>query len=285
LRENKELRRRLKDYLDVVIKRDLSQFPDDGIPPNVDTSQKASNSPPLDPFVEDECVLQRACRYRIRKGIKEYQYHCCTATCQKGNFGGCRLRMPKSTRDKSVYDFKSGLLLLKQVDDYVNNFNLWLTLIVNSNTDIQFVLNTNSTASIVFYITNYVTKSMEVVDNFYVLSKAAYEDLLKKPMHTMATGYTEDQHRVRSLLVRMNSLMRKSVQISANMVCTYLLGLPMMYKNLRYDTLTNCTSAPPFLGGNLGADEPRWWLITPNASFQGMVVSKIALNFGEWESG
>jgi hypothetical protein len=32
--------------------------------------------------------------------------------------------------------------------------------------------------------------------------------------------------------------MRKSVQISANMVCTYLLGLPIMYKNLRYDTLT-----------------------------------------------
>jgi hypothetical protein len=124
LRENKELRRRLKDYLDEVIKRDLSQFPDDGIPPNVDTSQKASNSPPLDPFVEDNCVLQCACRYRIRKGIKQYQYHCCTATCQKGNFVGCRLRMPKSTRDKSVYDFKSGLLLLKQVDGYVNNFNL-----------------------------------------------------------------------------------------------------------------------------------------------------------------
>ena len=76
----------------------------------------------------------------------------------------------------------------------------------------------------------YITKGNQV-DNYYALATAAKKSLAIRTMPTPANAdiYTPDQLQARALLIRLFDLIGKATQISANIVSTLLLGLPMNY--------------------------------------------------------
>jgi hypothetical protein len=85
--------------------------------------------------------------------------------------------------------------------------------------------------SVIHYVTMYITKSDDHVDNYFALMAAAKQSLIDTPMQTTITDLTEDQLSARSLLLRVYQKINNAIQIPSNIIATLLLDLPMSYKS------------------------------------------------------
>jgi len=89
--------------------------------------------------------------------VDSVQMHKCHPSCYKYGDGTCRYKYPKDKVPKSNFD--KGFVELERDDEWVNNYSPWVLDALRCNMDIQFISSGKAGKALIFYITNYMTKS------------------------------------------------------------------------------------------------------------------------------
>ena len=217
---------KLLSYLQSIIKNDLSDF-------STYTSLNTPNpNVSLDPLLTVSDLQNETFSAFLHNAIQEYQTHQHMPSCYKNSKtkGNCRYRKPEQLFSESTFDTETGDIKLKRQDPMINSFNPYLTCVANSNTDVAFLFRCIGAMCVIYYITMYITKSIEHVDNYYSLMHAAKQSLSTTPLQSSVSDLTPEQMSARALLLRIYQKINGSIQIPANIVATLLLDLPMSYK-------------------------------------------------------
>jgi hypothetical protein len=225
---------KLFTYLETIIKPDLTNYTQDFPSLPIAVSIPPVSMQPLLNLNSFQTPSQLASF--LTKAIPEYQTHKHAASCFKNprTKGKCRYRKPSPLNEQTHFNATTGEILLARHHPMINSFNPYLTCVVNSNTDISFLFNCRSSMAIIHYITMYITKSDDQVDNYYALMTAAKQSLIEKPLVSTVTTLTPPQSDARALLLRVYQKINQATQIPANIVTTLLLNLPMSYKSHEY---------------------------------------------------
>jgi len=85
------------------------------------------------------------------------QMHKCHPSCFKYGPGECRYHYPKAKVLET--NFKKGFLEHERDDENVNNYNPWVLAALRANMDIQFITSGKQGKSMIYYVSNYMTKS------------------------------------------------------------------------------------------------------------------------------
>jgi hypothetical protein len=230
LNTDDEFKTALFKYLDLIIKTDLSEYPVD----ESDTvlPDRASRLPLLSPNDLSQAAVFHP---RLQSAIQEYQTHSHTSSCFKNdkNKTRCRHKMPNKCHDVTHFVPATGEVIQRRAHPMINKFNPYLTSITNSNTDVSFLFRTHSSLAVMHYITMYITKSDDQVDNYYVLMAAAKQSLLDNPTTSTVTDLCPNQLSFRAFLLRMFNQVYKATQRPSNIVSSLLLDLPMCYKSAK----------------------------------------------------
>ncbi|KAI3644906.1 hypothetical protein MP228_011070 [Amoeboaphelidium protococcarum] len=174
----------------------------------------------------------------IHAAADEYQLHHCTFTCHKYNDEECRFDKPDLEIAVSSFDPQTAMINMSCSDVWLNNFNKFILLFINSNTDIQICQNLKESLAITYYVTNYITKVDDGIANQFSIIQSAKQSLIDKPPTTGIEDFDDLHNSARNLLIRIWQKIFKVTQIPANIVATLLLNLPMQYKSLKYEALS-----------------------------------------------
>jgi hypothetical protein len=169
--------------------------------------------------------------------IKKCQSHDHTKTCYKyckpGEQKECRFNLDTSNVcPESSFDPETGEINLRVLDGLVNNFNETIIEAVRCNMDIKFIGSGASAKAILYYITDYITKSQLEAHVAY----AALELAVKK----LGVYNPEDDEptiRAKKLLQKCAFAMISQQELSAQRVCLYILGNCDHYTSHEYKNL------------------------------------------------
>ena len=176
--------------------------------------------------------------HHINNAVHTYQLHRHSASCFKNkSCKGCRYRKPDLESPISFFDTTTGVLHMHKNNGMVNNFNLFLTLLTKSNTDVQFISSGLSAISILHYICSYIVKQSLSIDSYYTIIKAALKTREASPLQTSGPEFTPAQNSARDFYLRFYMALKTCTQVSANEVATKLLQLPMCYSSHKFKLL------------------------------------------------
>ena len=160
---------------DMVWRDRLIEFLDDTvcnvIPADPDPSMKVQSSEHhpcavcglnmnADPGAEDTL---KALLKDLRNVILESQCHSHTRMCYKysssGNKTCCFNLDENNVMPFTSFDEEVGSVVMRHLDGMVNNYNPSIALATRCNGDIKFMMSGDAAKSVLFYITDYITKS------------------------------------------------------------------------------------------------------------------------------
>ena len=232
---NAEVQQIIISYLETIIFRDLSDFKlEYPLTKKHAEYTNVSYKESLDPNSTDFLEMLNI---HIHNAVKEFQTHSHTFSCYKNDPNSCRLRKPDEIIKESLFNIETGKFEIKCLDGMINNFNIWLTLFVNSNTDVQILLRCKEMINVMYYITSYITKESDRTEGLYTLAFAAKKSLTERPFESTVEINNRVQSNVRALLIRLSFQIMRATKISSNIVITMLLGLPMHYKSHAYERI------------------------------------------------
>ncbi|KIK59523.1 hypothetical protein GYMLUDRAFT_74432 [Collybiopsis luxurians FD-317 M1] len=162
----------------------------------------------------------------IHNLVQRCQVHNHTSTCFKyckdpSQPKECRFGLgPENYQPVSVFDSESGELTLRCLDGLVNNFNETILQAIHCNMDIKFIGSGASAKAVLYYITNYITKSQLKTHIAYAALERAIVKLgdvneVDMPMTV----------KVKQLLQKCAYAIISQQELSAQQVCIYLLDL------------------------------------------------------------
>jgi hypothetical protein len=198
LKTNEELRANMISYISKIIQTEV--LPQSCLPSlsgqhnhsdlleseECEIMKRIKENPNYIPFPDptDEDFFHLTCHH-VFQACATYQYHHHTFSCVKNpSIKGCRYRKPDKESEISEWNEETGQFYLKKSNGFVNNFNILILLLVNSNIDIQFLSSGVAGLAIAMYITDYITKSSVGIDSQYILAKAALQTRIDNPLKT-----------------------------------------------------------------------------------------------------
>ncbi|KAH7931395.1 hypothetical protein BV22DRAFT_977647, partial [Leucogyrophana mollusca] len=221
---DQEFRDRLLAYLDDSISNCIPNDPNPGQSEDV----PASRFHPCSVRGVDKMLSGEAMR-RAREKDLHHLASCCqshvhTGTCYKYWKGPpdprtCRFDLDEDNFcGRSYVDYDSGEICLRCLDGMVNNFNETILEAVRSNMDIKFIGSGASAKAILYYITDYITKSqLKAHVAFAALEMAVNKLGVYNPSDDDLTL------RAKRLLQKCAYAMISHQELSAQQVCSYLL--------------------------------------------------------------
>jgi len=156
--------------------------------------------------------------------VSACQKHRHTATCFKYWKGPpdpkqCRFDLDeKRFRPTSYFDKEEGEVCLRCLDGMVNNFNETILELVRCNMDIKFISSGASAKAILYYITDYITKSQLKAHVAYAALRLAVDKLGQ-----YCPGDDDLTVRAKRLLQKCAHAMISHQELSAQQVSSYLL--------------------------------------------------------------
>ncbi|CAF1202328.1 unnamed protein product [Adineta ricciae] len=263
--ENEEFRNGLIGYLEDIIKQDLSNFTSDASSIDILENQQSITSDRFDrtdPILNEmitgaanenanrsestvtnlfpsmmptpkplmsnfalyfkKDIIQLVCSSNIHKH---------TATCYKYSKTNtnpiCRMRMPRRIEKVSSIDIESGEIKLKRLHETINNFNEYIISACRSNMDIKYIFSGSDAKALVYYITDYVTKSSLSFHDTFSLVLKAVESFEKQKLHIDASLNAEEKSR--RLVLRCYNTLASQQELSGVQVASYLMGWPDHY--------------------------------------------------------
>ncbi|KAJ3880111.1 hypothetical protein F5051DRAFT_302377, partial [Lentinula edodes] len=166
--------------------------------------------------------------------VQYCQVHNHTSTCYKyckpGEPKTCRFGLdPSNVKPVTFFDPDTGELTMRCLDGLVNNFNETILRAIRCNMDIKFIGSGASAKAVLYYITNYITKSQ-------LKAHVAYA-ALERAVVKLGTNTSDDT----PLILRSKKLLQKCAysmiseqEISAQQVATYLLGFDINFTSHKY---------------------------------------------------
>jgi hypothetical protein len=119
--------------------------------------------------------------------------HKCTFSCYKSNSNDCRFGYGKYNQGKELVDITTinkdtGQIKIKRTNKTVNEFNWLITAALRCNHDIKFLCrSSNASLSVMYYLTNYISKTGLSSYNALLYAKMAFERTKKYEL-------TKDSH-------------------------------------------------------------------------------------------
>jgi hypothetical protein len=168
---------------------------------------------------------------------KECQIHAHTRTCYKhqkqGEKAECRFGHDENNfRETSDFDPETAELCLRCLEGLVNNFNTTMLEAIRCNMDIKFIGSGESAKAILYYITDYITKS----DLKTHIAFAALELAVKK-LGEFDPNADEATTRAKQMLQKCTYAMVSHQELSAQQVAAYLVGRGDHYTSHRFRNL------------------------------------------------
>ncbi|THU90134.1 hypothetical protein K435DRAFT_586449, partial [Dendrothele bispora CBS 962.96] len=189
------------------------------------------------PFERDESYRQRLCS-DLMKLVRKTQVHTHSSTCYKYWKNGksprsCRFELDESnTQATTTVDYEKGEINLRHVDGLINPYNPTLLSALRCNMDIKFIGSGTSAKAILYYITDYITKTQLKTHVAFGALDAAVQSL---------GSYKPDQvslsDRGKQLLNRCAYKMLSHQELSAQQVALSLLGNDDFYSSHRFKPL------------------------------------------------
>ena len=137
------------------------------------------------------------------------------------------MRMPRRIEKLSSIDIESGEIKLKRLHETVNNFNEYIISACRSNMDIKYIFSGSDAKALVYYITDYVTKSsLSFHDTFSLVLKAVQSFEKQKPNIDASLNAEEKSRR---LVLRCYNTLASQQELSGVQVTSYLMGWPDHY--------------------------------------------------------
>lgn len=158
--------------------------------------------------------------------VNSHNIHNHTITCykysKKQDTPVCRMRMPRKIENISFIDVDSGEIRLKRLHETINNFNEYIMSACRSNMDIKYIFSGSDAKALVYYITDYVTKSnLSFHDTFSLVLKAV-QSLEKYKLLNDSNMSAEEKSR--RLVLRCYNTLASQQELSAAQVASYLMG-------------------------------------------------------------
>ncbi|KAF4617233.1 hypothetical protein D9613_005788 [Agrocybe pediades] len=228
---------RLIAFLDDAISNEI---PDDVIADDVASSLHH----PCSVYGEREAYGPDSVRnVRYQKDIhnlaKKCQAHRHSATCYKYWKGPsetkeCRFRLDEHKKEEYTYlDPPTGEIHLRCLDGMVANFNETMLRCIRSNMDIQFMGTGASAKAVIYYITDYISKSQ-------LKAHVAYSTLelaLKKLQETDNPNDDDQTVRAKRLLQKCVFTMISRQELSGQQVSSYLMDYEDHFTNQKFRNL------------------------------------------------
>lgn len=131
------------------------------------------------------------------------------------------MRMPRKLIPSSIIDPATGHISMRRSDPWINNFNEYLITACRSNMDIKFIWSGNDAKALVYYITDYVTKtSLSFHDTFSLVQKSI-TSLKNSGNQTDNETATEKS---RKLALRCYNTLASQQELSGVQVASYLMN-------------------------------------------------------------
>ncbi|KAI0077935.1 hypothetical protein K474DRAFT_1578449, partial [Panus rudis PR-1116 ss-1] len=226
----------------------LIKFLDDAISncipdePPIEISVPSSNNHPcsvrgINLDLPDDTII-----YAQQKDIRNIAMHCQvhkhSATCYKYWQGPseskeCRFNLDSNNYQPITYiDPETGEINLRCLDGLVNNFNDTMIQAIRCNMDIKFILSGSSAKAVLYYITDYITKSQ--------LKSHITFAALELAVHKLGEYNSDDDdltHHAKCLLQKCAYLMISHQELSAPQVCSYLMDYEDHFTSHQYANL------------------------------------------------
>ena len=153
-----------------------------------------------------------------------------TASCQKYGKQECRFGFPRQVFEKTVVE-ESGKYVLKRNHPYLNTFSPAILVGRKINHDIRFLnrVESNDSLSLLFYLTNYTTKSDFSGEELMKIILKAYTQC--SALNCPAKDLT------RRLLIRVANLIGNLSEVSAQQAVSEILGFSERVCNVTFSNL------------------------------------------------
>ncbi|CAF2150657.1 unnamed protein product [Rotaria magnacalcarata] len=237
--QNQDFRDNLLKYLEDVVKEDLDLFRDeinDGTSTTSDTRVSIQETGPITDEVVPACLptpnpasgdFHRIFCKDVVRLVETSNIHKHSATCYKYSKGKsdtsktCRMRMPRVLVKTSNIDLSTGQITMRRSHPWINNFNEWLISACRSNMDIKFIWSGNDAKALVYYITDYVTKSTLAFHDMFALAQQGVKSIEQQ----RATNNIDNAiEKSRKLVLRCYNMIASQQEVSGVQVASYLMN-------------------------------------------------------------
>ena len=228
-----KLKKKVVEQGDSRFKEHLIQFLDDTIHTAIPVELFDSNMGSYDPCTvkappsgrseqEDLCRLARRC-----------QLHTHTHTCYKYSQTECRFGLgDDKCTERTTIDDETGELCMRCLNSLVNNFNETMLKAIRCNMDIKFIGSGASAKAVLYYITDYITKT----DLKTHVAFAALELAVLK-LNDIQANEDDATYRARRLLQCCAYALIAHQELSAQQVASYLLNYDDHFTSHRFTNL------------------------------------------------
>ena len=218
-----EIKRKIVEDKDDNFQHRLVAFLDDTIstelPPDPDPSMPAYNPCAVrhPPPCADQVLAEQKDKHLL---ALRCQYHTHSKTCFKYDPRKCRFELgdDKKLRPITTVNADTGEIELRCLHSLVNNFNHTMLSTMRCNMDIKYIGSGASAKAVVFYITDYITKSQLQAHVAYAALELAY-----KKLGEVNVSDDDVTLRAKRLLQRCVYTMISHQEMSAQQVASYLL--------------------------------------------------------------
>lgn len=227
--KDESFRDRLCNFLDEVIHNGIPEFEDD--PPidglDSETYHAASTRPKLD-------LSENVRKRDLGNVVKCSQTHSHRNTCYKYDNESCRFDLdPSYFVPFTSMNPETGEMVYRILNGMINNYNPDMIEVLRNNMDIKFIGSGVSAKGILYYITDYITKSPLKMDAAY----AALQRAIKALEAGTPDKSNSSLENARIVLIKCANQMISKQQLSAPQVASYLMGYGDCYTNHTFRSL------------------------------------------------
>ncbi|CAF4251337.1 unnamed protein product [Rotaria socialis] len=171
--------------------------------------------------------FRRIFRKDIVRIVETSNIHKHSATCYKyskekpDGLKSCRMRMPRVLVKNSSIDAFTGQITMRRSHPWINNFNEWLISACRSNMDIKFIWTGNDAKALVYYITDYVTKSSLAFYDMFALAQKGIKSIEQQQPVSENENAIEKS---RKLVLRCYNMIASHQEVSGVQVASYLMN-------------------------------------------------------------
>ena len=204
-----EFRNRLFTFLDDTISTELPAEPATPSSDYHPCTVRGPLSDTVDGVQKDKHMLVLRC-----------QYHTHSKTCYKYDANRCRFELGegREVRPVTVFNAETGEIEQRCLHSLVNNFNETILSAMRCNMDIKYIGSGVSAKAVIFYITDYITKSQLQAHVAYAALELAYKKLGE--LNTSEDSVTQQ---AKKLLQKCVYALISHQELSAQQVVSYLL--------------------------------------------------------------
>ncbi|CAF1608295.1 unnamed protein product, partial [Adineta ricciae] len=248
--QDSEFRAKLLSYIEDVVKEDRDLFQDKTKDQSTKTTAVATNNsiqktinanPASLPIPNPDSVnFVETFHEYVKKLVETVNIHKHSTTCYKYSKAKsdatkkCRMRMPRALVAASNIDPITGEIVMRRSHPWINNFNEWVITACQSNMDIKFIWSGSDAKALVYYITDYVTKSSLSFYDMFALAQEGVKSVEQRETKTVSENIIEKS---RKLVLRCYNMIASHQEVSGVQVASYLMNYGDHYTTHTFQNL------------------------------------------------